>query len=226
MWGYLRHMLLWVVAIMSGFLVILREVLQIYNSEKLQSLSLFWNCAVIAFIITAGILWFLEHRKVVNLTFQLYLNRQRIYKEFIVEKFRLIDANRQAITLNMHIFSLKHQNEMLKGSNSDIWQTLKNDIDKYERAQKDKDEANARFTGLLTELKLHFGNSLKLTLLIQEASMLPDYKFEEPSQDDLKDADFFLKWIKRIEVNKDKFIHDRISKPLENLAEYLQQNLK
>jgi hypothetical protein len=67
MWDYLRYPLLvclWAVTLMSGILSILRESLQIYRPSETQPRSLFWNCTVIAFIISAGILWAIEHQKV------------------------------------------------------------------------------------------------------------------------------------------------------------------
>lgn len=49
---------------MSGVLSIAREVLSIFFPDKIPPRSLFWNCVVIAFIISAAILWFIEHQKV------------------------------------------------------------------------------------------------------------------------------------------------------------------
>lgn len=48
---------------MSGILSIAREVLSIFFPNQIPSRSLFWNCVVIAFIISAAILWYIEHQK-------------------------------------------------------------------------------------------------------------------------------------------------------------------
>ena len=61
---YLLSMLLWGVALMSGILSIVREVLSIFFPKIVPQRSLFWNCVFIAFIISAAILWFIEHQKV------------------------------------------------------------------------------------------------------------------------------------------------------------------
>jgi hypothetical protein len=66
MLDYLRYPLLislWVVTLMSGILSILREALSIYRPQT-EPRSLFWNCVVIAFVLSAGILWVIEHQKV------------------------------------------------------------------------------------------------------------------------------------------------------------------
>lgn len=67
---YLLHLLLWVVALMTGFLSILRELLSIYRPKQ-GPRSLFWNCIIIAFVISASILWFIEHQKITDLTNEL-----------------------------------------------------------------------------------------------------------------------------------------------------------
>ena len=63
---YLRYpllVLLWVVALMSGILSIGRELLGIYRGNQVVPRTLFWNCVIIAFVISGGILWFLEHQR-------------------------------------------------------------------------------------------------------------------------------------------------------------------
>lgn len=67
MWDYLRYpllVLLWAVTLMSGILAILREALTIYRPNETHPRSLFWNSIVIAFVISSGILWVIEHQKV------------------------------------------------------------------------------------------------------------------------------------------------------------------
>lgn len=60
---YILNILLWMVALMSGILSLARELLLIYRGEQVQQRSLFWNCVIIAFVISAGILYFLEHQR-------------------------------------------------------------------------------------------------------------------------------------------------------------------
>jgi len=48
---------------MSGILSLARELLLIYRGEQVQQRSLFWNCIIIAFIISATALWVLEHKE-------------------------------------------------------------------------------------------------------------------------------------------------------------------
>jgi hypothetical protein len=68
---YILEFLLWAVALMSGVLAILREVLAVFYPNYVSARSLFWNCVIIAFIISAAILWGMEHKKVNDLTTKL-----------------------------------------------------------------------------------------------------------------------------------------------------------
>jgi hypothetical protein len=64
MGSYLRYpvlVLLWMVALMSGVLSIARELYGMYSGQ-LPPRSLFWSCAWIAFVVSAAILWVIEHR--------------------------------------------------------------------------------------------------------------------------------------------------------------------
>ncbi len=56
-------LLLRAVAIMTGILAVLREALSIFAPELAPARSLFWNCVIIAFIVSASILWYQEHKK-------------------------------------------------------------------------------------------------------------------------------------------------------------------
>jgi hypothetical protein len=56
---------------MSGILSILREVLAIFYPNQVPQRSIFWNCVIIAFIISAIILWIIEHRKAIKLSSKL-----------------------------------------------------------------------------------------------------------------------------------------------------------
>lgn len=61
--GYGRFLLLlvlWAVALMSGSFSIFRELYGIY-SGTIPARSLFWSCSLIAFVVSAGILWVVEH---------------------------------------------------------------------------------------------------------------------------------------------------------------------
>ncbi len=60
---YLFQILLWVVALMSGFLSLARELLLMYRGEQVQQRTLFWNCVIIAFVVSATALWVIEHRE-------------------------------------------------------------------------------------------------------------------------------------------------------------------
>jgi hypothetical protein len=51
------QILLWVVALMSGIFSLGRELLLIYRGKKTQPRTLFWNCTIIAFVISSTALW-------------------------------------------------------------------------------------------------------------------------------------------------------------------------
>jgi hypothetical protein len=62
---YLKYPLLivvWMIALMSGILSIAREVYGLY-SGTLPARSLFWSCVWIAFVVSAAILWAIEHKQ-------------------------------------------------------------------------------------------------------------------------------------------------------------------
>jgi hypothetical protein len=48
---------------MSGILSILREAVAIFLPNQVPQRSLFWNCVIIAFVISAVVLWVIEHAK-------------------------------------------------------------------------------------------------------------------------------------------------------------------
>lgn len=50
------------VGLMSGVLSIFREFLLFMAPDKVQEKPLFWACVRIAFVLSAGIAWYLEHR--------------------------------------------------------------------------------------------------------------------------------------------------------------------
>lgn len=64
--SYFRYpllIILWVVSLMSGVLSLLRETYTIYSGQ-LPAKPLFWSCTMVAFIVSAAILWGIEHRTV------------------------------------------------------------------------------------------------------------------------------------------------------------------
>lgn len=61
---WLRLIFIWVVALMSGLFSLLREFEGIYNPNAIQQKTLFEHCVFIAFIVSAAILWLIEHQKV------------------------------------------------------------------------------------------------------------------------------------------------------------------
>lgn len=220
MWELLWHMVVWIVAIMSGILALVREALQIYRPEKIRPRSLFWNCVVIALIISAGILWFIEHQKVVDLTNQKYLKRQEIYKEFGEESTRRINIYRREHKLNEDITFLAHKNDQSRGR---LCQAIEPKVRQLEETKKEKDEEDAKFTGLLIKVRQHFEDSSELERLIKEVSVLPVYSMKEPNEADLSDMN---SWFNGVSAEREIFIQDRIIKPLGDLAEYLNKNLK
>jgi hypothetical protein len=62
-----------VVALMSGVLSLVRELVGIYAPGKVPQASLFWRCTWIAFILSAAIVWYTEHKKVRELEQKLSL---------------------------------------------------------------------------------------------------------------------------------------------------------
>ena len=76
--AYLRiafQFLLFAVALMTGILSLFREALSIFAPHKAPPRSLFWNCVIIAFILSASILWYQEHRKAIS-------NKPKLNAEF------------------------------------------------------------------------------------------------------------------------------------------------
>jgi hypothetical protein len=65
-WTWLKILPLWI-AIMSGVLSLVRETYGMFAVNPIDSKSVFWSCARIALILSAGIAWWQEHQKVLRL---------------------------------------------------------------------------------------------------------------------------------------------------------------
>src|SRR5712664_266762 len=78
---YFLQISLWVVALMSGILSLARELLLIYRGQQVQQRSLFWNCIIIAFVVSATSLWILEHQKLIATQGQLQVNKNELDRE-------------------------------------------------------------------------------------------------------------------------------------------------
>ncbi len=72
---YVLRIVLWAVAIMSGSLAILRESLAIFAPGRVQQRSLFWSCVIVAYVISAAVLWYVEHKKAVG-------NKPKLHAEY------------------------------------------------------------------------------------------------------------------------------------------------
>src|SRR5271170_1118433 len=59
------------VALMSGVLSIIREAIDLFFPNRFSHTSVFWRCVWVSFIISMMFLLYDEHRKVVDLTSQL-----------------------------------------------------------------------------------------------------------------------------------------------------------
>lgn len=59
-WSWLKIVPLWI-AIMSGSLSVFREAYGIFVAQPVDSKSIFWQCAWIAFVVSAAIAWWQEH---------------------------------------------------------------------------------------------------------------------------------------------------------------------
>jgi hypothetical protein len=82
--SYFRYPLyafLWVVALMSGMFSLFREMYGLY-SGTLPARSVFWSCTQIAFVVTAAILWVVEHKE--RLDLQEKLTDQKPHLELII----------------------------------------------------------------------------------------------------------------------------------------------
>lgn len=66
---------------MSGILSILREAVAIFLPNQVPQRSLFWNCVIIAFVISAVILWVIEHTKKNKLEKELDRSRPKLSAE-------------------------------------------------------------------------------------------------------------------------------------------------
>ena len=66
---------------MSGILSILREALSIFLPNQVPQRSLFWNCVIIAFVISAVILWSIEHMKKNKLEKELDHSKPKLFAE-------------------------------------------------------------------------------------------------------------------------------------------------
>jgi hypothetical protein len=72
------------VAVMSGVLAIFREVIGIYRGESISQRSLFWHCVLIAFVLSAAIVWFQQNQKITSLEIELEAKKKERPKPELV----------------------------------------------------------------------------------------------------------------------------------------------
>jgi hypothetical protein len=60
-WTIVKLVGFWV-ALMSGTLSIIREFLVLHHADKIPQKSVFWSCVRIAFVLSASLTWYGEHR--------------------------------------------------------------------------------------------------------------------------------------------------------------------
>jgi hypothetical protein len=82
------------VAFMSGILSIIREAISIFYPAQAAPATLFWRCVWIAFILSAGTAWYLEHQKAEALANDLDASKPRFSGEIhYAYPFKLADKS-------------------------------------------------------------------------------------------------------------------------------------
>jgi hypothetical protein len=66
------------VALMSGILSLLRELVGIYRGEKISQRSLFWHSVLIAFVLSAGVVWWQQTQTISTLKGAVLNAQQRL----------------------------------------------------------------------------------------------------------------------------------------------------
>ena len=108
------QIVLLMVGLMSGILSIVREALLIHSPDKIGEKLLFWRCVWIAFIVSSGLLWAIEHHS--NLALQAKLE-QIAKPQFDVVLDQLLDTHATGSDITVVMIQMGIMN---KGSDSAV----------------------------------------------------------------------------------------------------------
>ncbi|MGD0971538.1 MAG: hypothetical protein ABSA04_09090 [Desulfobaccales bacterium] len=218
---------LWWLALMTGVLALARELIQVFRPNKVRARSQFWNWVVIAFIISSCIVWSSEHNKVIDLTEQLNSKRLQVYKDFVEEKTRRINMYNEGCSLytSLYLAQLDEDNlaynkdSVLFKETSEGFLKFVDDTNKWNKEMHDE---QAHFLRLIVDIESVYANCPKLKELIGKVKELKKIVIIKPEDSgSLQKED----WLKQRFDDNTKFVNE-IKQPLDELDEYLQQNLK
>jgi hypothetical protein len=153
--------------------------------------------------------------------------RERLYKQFMEEKTRRVSVYSLSITYWQLVRANYAKTRLMAESEKkEAKEEMQRAEDKLAVLVKEQKEEDAKFTGLVTEIKLHFKHSGRLESLCRRVLNPEPYnKDDKPIYDDLKTDEAWLSWIKRANAMRDEYINTAIKSPLNDLQNYLESEI-
>ena len=143
------------------------------------------------------------------------------------EKIRRINVYSEGffLTLKINVF-IANQQKIKPRIESGLELSLKDSMDRYEQWIKERGEADATFSGLIAEIKIHFKDSVQLRKLLEKVSKQILVDSPKPDQKDFEAGlDSLQKWADRTSKTTTDYFDVNVRKPLDDLANYLENNI-
>ncbi len=160
--------------------------------------------------------WKKEHEKVLA-------EHAKIYREFVEERIRRINVYREGFSIHKDVFYARA--DVIRSKEDREWvqemlaKKLNNSVDKQQQWVRNRDEEQAKFAGIITEIIHLFKDSPEIKLLTETVLEIPEMNVKDVSLSDDLDT-----WVKNSNIEQDAFIN-KIQHSIDKLHEYLQQNL-
>jgi len=148
----------------------------------------------------------------------------KLYERFMQEKIR-----------RQHIYSeYAHSDMVINGligqykvpslhKNLSLHQEITKRIEKQDKLRSEVAEENGIFNGLIASIQIHFPNSPKLQKLTEAVLKPIIITIDEPEE---LDSEAFKKWVKEQNEVVNRQLDSKVQKPLDELANYLKENIK
>src|SRR5208337_3756086 len=184
-----------VVGLMSGITSLMLTILGFIKKFRLRDnpdlqQRIFWGAALICFLIASVSIWTIEHQQVLT-------QRTKIYREYVEEK------NRRISTFRDNKFIIEQT--LLQSSSLQL-------LIEYQKMQyqsaKNAEEEQAKFMGIMSDVRLHFHNSPVLQQLINSVLILPAIEPKLPNPDESK---HFNEWVLNHKKETEEIIKEKVN---------------
>ncbi|MDP3183596.1 MAG: hypothetical protein Q8M54_12390 [Desulfobaccales bacterium] len=150
--------------------------------------------------------------------------RAELYESFMQEKTRRSHFYSEYAVNNMAIHGLLGQHKVPSLHNNPyINEEIRKRIERGEQYNREKAEEDGAFNALIASIQIHFPNSPKLQELTEGVLKPIIITIDEPGG---LDGEAVKKWYKEQSETVNRQLDSKVQKPLDELANYLKENLK